>query len=106
MTREDRLKLAELLGLKKDEKFDSFIFQPLRSKANIYISTLGAPVGLEGTLKRGNYRFIDCRTDCLPSYLEAHIDALLLERADQILNRTIADHATVRSLIGREIKND
>jgi len=104
MTKEDRLKLAELLGLKRDDKFDSFIFQPLRSETNIYISTLVSVHG--GTLERGNYRFIDCRKDCLPSYLEAHIDALLLERADQILNRTIADHATVRSLIGRELKND
>ena len=94
MTREQRLKLAELLGLKEDDVFDDFVFQPLGSTTKFHIA-----ISDSVNTQAGNYSSIDCQYDSLPSAVEAVIDDLLLGQAEQMIKQNEDDGQQIKELL-------
>ena len=93
MTREQRLKLVELLGLEQYYT-DEYVFQPIGSTAKIYVAQ-----GDSGVMRAGNYSRVDCRYGSLPTSYDDMLDKLLLSRVSQMIDKRDYDWRQIKDLL-------
>ena len=94
MTREQRLKLIEILRLPQNDQTNEYYFQPVGSSADFYIVRSDS-----GDLRAGNYSRVDCRYSSLPSSYEDLLDGLLLGVAEQRLKKNEEDWRQVKEIL-------
>ena len=94
MTKEQRLKLVELLNLEHEDIFDDYVFQPVGSPTKIHIASCDSEV-----TKAGNYSRVDCLNDSLSSKFEGILDGLLLRWVSEMIDKGEYDWRQIRELL-------